>query len=78
MQQKYADAVPLFEKAVALDPKLTSGMVALGVTYAMTGQQAKSDQILTKLNAIDSTMGLKMQEMIKVERSRTQKSDKKP
>jgi Flp pilus assembly protein TadD len=55
-QGKYSDAIPLYQRALALAPDRASVMNNLGLAYAMTGDAAKAEPLLRRAVAADGGM----------------------
>jgi Tfp pilus assembly protein PilF len=72
-QTKYDKAADQFEQVVKIDPNFIPGVISLGVMYTLINKQPDADNIRTKLYALDSTYGAKMQDLVRIERSRGKK-----
>jgi tetratricopeptide (TPR) repeat protein len=57
---RYPDAIASFERAIAVDSAYAPAWIGLGATYALYGQNDRSDSILHRLFDSDSTLGFQM------------------
>ena len=54
-KQQFAEAIPYYEKAIALRPNYTIALCNLGISYGRTNQMEKAIQLLEKSIQSDST-----------------------
>ncbi|CAH2032608.1 tetratricopeptide repeat protein [Trichlorobacter ammonificans] len=56
-QERYSEAVPLLQKAMQLKKNFAPAMVELGRIYAKQGEEAKAQEVITSLKALDTDQG---------------------